>query len=550
VSASTEPDNNPAEEGARELAALQRAVERARSELTQLREDVIAAQRTLHGSQAAQLLEANEQLVLSAVRAQTDAEVTAQEAERALREMSRSAEQDALTELPNRLLFRDRLEQAISGAKRRGTRAALLFMDLNNFKQVNDTLGHAAGDEVLKLAAQRLRSAVRAADTVSRHGGDEFVILLAEVGGASDAAAIADKLGAALAAPSRVADRVIRLTASIGISLYPDDGEDAATLIEGADVAMYRAKRQGLRSFAFRHEDHAGAGPEPMAALPSLQQPLTPHAHAQLAHERQYAHMREANEQLVLAALTAQDLKTAAEQAQARQMELLAVVAHELRNPLTPLRTAAAMLRGARADEPLLLRVQEVIERQVTYMARLVGDLLDVSRANTGKLRVEHHRIDLSQLIDQAVGACRPAMDARLQHIGVFVPSCPLPIEGDPVRMVQVLCNLLDNASKYTQVGGEIGLSVAATEQAAVITVSDNGIGITPQALPKVFDPFVQDAHAVSFNGAGLGIGLTVVRELVEAHGGEVVASSAGTGFGSQFVITLPLAPQATSLQP
>jgi signal transduction histidine kinase len=116
--------------------------------------------------------------------------------------------------------------------------------------------------------------------------------------------------------------------------------------------------------------------------------------------------------------------------------------------------------------------------------------------------------------------------------------------------MVQVLCNLLENASKYTQVGGEIGLSVAATEQAAVITVSDNGIGITPQALPKVFDPFVQDAHAVSFNGAGLGIGLTVVRELVEAHGGEVVASSAGTGFGSQFVITLPLAPQATSLQP
>jgi diguanylate cyclase (GGDEF)-like protein len=550
VSASTEPDNSPAEGVARELAALQRAVERARSELTQLREDVIAAQRALHGSQAAQLLEANEQLVLSAVRAQTDAEVTAQEAERALREMSRSAEQDALTELPNRLLFRDRLEQAISGAKRRGTRAALLFMDLNNFKQVNDTLGHAAGDEVLKLAAQRLRSAVRAADTVSRHGGDEFVILLAEVGGASDAAAIADKLGAALAAPSRVADRVIRLTASIGISLYPDDGEDAATLIEGADVAMYRAKRQGLRSFAFGHEDHAGAGAEPMAALPSLQQPLAPHAHAQLAHERHYAHLREANEQLVLAALTAQDLKAAAEQAQARQMELLAVVAHELRNPLTPLRTAAAMLRGARADEPLLLRVQEVIERQVTYMARLVGDLLDVSRAHTGKLRVEHHRVDLSQLIDQAVGACRPAMDARLQHIGVFVPSCPLPIEGDPVRMVQVLCNLLDNASKYTQVGGEIGLSVAATEQAAVITVSDNGIGITPEALPKVFDPFVQDAHAVSFNAAGLGIGLTVVRELVEAHGGEVVASSAGTGFGSQFVITLPLVPQAASLQP
>jgi signal transduction histidine kinase len=183
-------------------------------------------------------------------------------------------------------------------------------------------------------------------------------------------------------------------------------------------------------------------------------------------------------------------------------------------------------------------------------MARLVGDLLDVSRAHTGKLRVEQHLVDLGKLVDQAVDTCRPAMDARLQHIGVYVPACPLPITGDPVRLVQVLCNLLDNASRYTQVGGEIGLSAAATEQAVVVTVSDNGIGITPQALPKVFDPFVQDTHAVGFNGAGLGIGLTVVRELVEAHGGEVVASSAGTGFGSQFVITLPLASRTTPVQP
>ena len=130
------------------------------------------------------------------------------------------------------------------------------------------------------------------------------------------------------------------------------------------------------------------------------------------------------------------------------------------------------------------------------------------------------------------------------------MPLCSLLIAGDAVRLVQVLCNLLDNASKYTQVGGELGLSVATTEDAVVITVSDNGIGITPQALPKVFDPFVQDAHAIAFNGAGLGIGLTVVRELVEAHGGQVVASSAGTGFGSQFVITLPLLAEALLPQP
>jgi diguanylate cyclase (GGDEF)-like protein len=549
VSASPDPSESAAAKAARELAALQRAVERARSELAQLRADVTAAQTELDSSRAAQLLEANEQLVLSAVRAQTDAEVVAEEAARALEEMSRSAELDALTELPNRMLFRDRLAQAIAGAKRRGTRAALLFMDLNNFKQINDTLGHAAGDEVLKLAAERLRSSVRAADTVSRHGGDEFLILLADVSQIGDAVAIADKLNAALGAPARVANQVIRLTASIGISLYPDDGEDAATLIQGADVAMYRAKRQGLRSFAFQHADAAGHPGAQPAALPSLQQPLAHHEQAQVAQERLNAQLREANEQLVLAALSAQELKAAAEQAQARQMEVLAVVAHELRNPLTPIRTAAALLRLARADEPLLRRVQEVIERQVVYMGRLVGDLLDVSRAQTGKLRLERQRVDLGRLVDESVDACRPAMDARLQHIGVFVPSCALPVEGDPVRLTQVLCNLLDNASKYTQVGGEIGLSVAAAEDVAVITVSDNGIGIPAQALPKVFDPFVQDAHAIGFNGAGLGIGLTVVRELVEAHGGQVVASSAGTGFGSQFVITLPLVAGAPSPQ-
>jgi signal transduction histidine kinase len=315
-------------------------------------------------------------------------------------------------------------------------------------------------------------------------------------------------------------------------------------------VAMYRAKRQGRVSFVFRHGVAAEAIGSSMAVLPSMQQPLTPYAQAQRAHELHYAHLREANEQLVLAALNAQELKVAAEQAQARQMEVLAVVAHELRNPLTPIRTAAAMLKRVRADEPLLLRVQEVIERQVRHMGRLVEDLLDVSRSRTGKLRVEHHRIDLTPLIDEAVDACRPTMDARLQHLGVFVPACPLPIAGDPVRLVQVLCNLLDNASKYTQVGGELGLSVAATEDTVVITVSDNGIGIAPQALPRVFDPFVQDAHAIAFNGAGLGIGLTVVRELIEAHGGQVVASSAGTGFGSQFVITLPLLAGALVPQP
>jgi diguanylate cyclase (GGDEF)-like protein len=232
---------------ARELIQLQQQVAHARAELARLQQDVLEAEKHLGSLQAAQLLEANEQLVLAALRAQTYAETAA----RALNEVSRAAELDPLTELPNRVRLLDRLALAIAIAKRRRGRLALLFLDLDNFKQINDTLGHAVGDEVLKLAAQCLESSVREADTVSRHGGDEFLILLTEVAHATDAVLVAEKVIAALGAPSRVGEHVLRLTASIGISLYPDDGEDADTLIDRADAAMYRAKRDGLGSFAF-----------------------------------------------------------------------------------------------------------------------------------------------------------------------------------------------------------------------------------------------------------------------------------------------------------
>jgi signal transduction histidine kinase len=174
-------------------------------------------------------------------------------------------------------------------------------------------------------------------------------------------------------------------------------------------------------------------------------------------------------------------------------------------------------------------------------MVRLVNDLLDMSRVNTGKLRIERKPVDLAGIIDEAVAACRPAMDTRLQHFSVQAPAHAVWLNADAVRLAQVLRNLLDNASKYTPNGGEIGLSVVVIDETVVMSVSDSGIGITAEALPRLFEPFVQDKHAIGFNGAGLGIGLTVVRELVHAHGGHVVASSAGTGLGSEFVVSLPL---------
>ena len=534
VNAAFDPNAHAAAHALRELAELRRQIEQARAELAQVRAAAAEA-----SSRAAQLVEANEQLVLSALHAQADADAAAEAAAQARREASRPAELDALTQLPNRVVLRDRLTQAVCSARRRDARSALLFVDLNNFKQINDTLGHAVGDQVLKLAARRLASSVRAADTVSRHGGDEFVILLADVGQADDAVVIADKLGVALAAPSQVGDRVIRLSASIGISLYPDDGEDADTLIERADAAMYHAKRHGLRSFVFQRSDPFDEPSGSIAAAP----PLRPAPFDQEASAEQEPHhaLREANENLVLAALAAQQLLAAAEQEQARQMEALAMVAHELRNPLAPIRDAAAVLARGPVNEYLLRRMQGIIERQIAHVSRLVGDLLDVSRARSGRFRLERQTVDMALLIDQAVHSCRPAMDARRQHFDVSVPACALEVDGDPVRLVQVLCNLLDNASKYTPASGEISLRAATTGEAIVLTVSDNGIGITAEALPAVFEPFVRAEHAVGFDGTGLGIGLTVVRELVDAHGGSVAASSAGRGFGSQFVVTLPL---------
>ena len=172
----------------------------------------------------------------------------------------------------------------------------------------------------------------------------------------------------------------------------------------------------------------------------------------------------------------------------------------------------------------------------------LVGDLMDVSRANTGKLHLQPQAIDLTDVVEAAVETCRPSMDIRLQTFTVKLPARPLMLHGDPVRLTQVLTNLLDNASKYTPEGGKIGLKVSVVAGNVELFVSDTGIGISSSALPKIFEPFVQDSHAVAFSGSGLGIGLTVVRELVEAHGGSVVASSEGNDKGSQFTVTLPLA--------
>ena len=497
-----------------------------------------AAESRLGSAESALLIEVNERLVEAALRAREEADTAAGE----LEALSETARHDALTGLPNRALLAEELSWAMVFSRRRNSRLGLLFIDLNGFKDINDTLGHAVGDEVLKRVAERLSNCVRETDTVSRHGGDEFLVLLSEISNAADAARVAEKMVSALAAPCRVGDHVLRLSASIGVSVYPDDGTEAQQLIDKADAAMYRAKSEGRGSFVFRG---AGVAAELLVSQPSfasLRRPLARHEAAVSEHEQRLAEMQEANEALVLAALDAQERQAAAETAQRKQREFMAMLAHELRNPLGPIRNAAAAMTVADSTQPLLPKMHAIIERQVAQMTRLVEDLLDVSRIENGKLRLERMPVDIVALVDAAVEAARPAMDARMQTFQTQMPAGGLGIEGDPVRLVQVFSNVLNNASKYTPHGGAIDLGIEAAGGDVVVTIADTGIGIPADSLTTIFEPFTQGAEAVGSHNGGLGIGLTVVRQLVEAHGGRVHAESAGRGAGSRFVIRLPRA--------
>lgn len=527
-----------------ELAQLREQVRLAREELSRLRRDMDQVV-TDDGGRADQLLEANERLTVAAVRAHAEVESTTS----ALNEASRTAGLDALTQLPNRVLMLDRLTHAIASAGRHATRMALLFVDLDNFKEINDSHGHAFGDHMLRLAAQSLVESVRGEDTVSRHGGDEFLILLAEVSHPSDAVAVADKVVAALSALSEVGAQALHLTATIGISIFPDDGEDPASLIERADVAMYQAKRDASRGVvlygAVPPEERRPASPGVAAASRPARRPVRQGELAYAAHERRHAQLREANEQLVLAAITAQEKQATAELALKRQTEFLALAAHELRSPLGPIRHASTLLGMSRADTKVLNRAMAIIDGQVARIERLVGDLLDVSRFKSGMLNVERRHVDLRALIDAAVDSWRPAIDARRQHLTVRCPSRELGVYGDPARIAQVLDNVLDNASRYTPDHGSIDLSVEVVDHAAVVTFADNGIGIAAESLPRVFELFGRQPPPPTDTAAGLGIGLAVVRELVEAHDGNVRVTSDGRGHGTQVVVTLPLTDSA-----
>ena len=221
--------------------------------------------------------------------------------------------------------------------------------------------------------------------------------------------------------------------------------------------------------------------------------------------------------------------------------EFLAVLAHELRNPLAPIRYAVAMARKEGRREAERVQAQAIIERQVAHMSRLLDDLLDVSRITRGILVLRCVPVDLAAVVATAQEAARPLVEARRHELTLKLPEKPTRLVADPVRLAQVLANLLINAAKYTDAGGRIELEARSDGGTLVVAVRDNGIGISAAMMPRLFTLFAQGSSALERSEGGLGIGLSLVRGLVTLHGGTVTAHSAGVGLGSEFTVRLPL---------
>jgi PAS domain S-box-containing protein len=228
-------------------------------------------------------------------------------------------------------------------------------------------------------------------------------------------------------------------------------------------------------------------------------------------------------------------------EADRRKDEFLAMLAHELRNPLAPIRNALHLLGEPNVGPDALRTAREMMERQVQHMVRLVDDLLDVSRITRGKVQLRLEKVEVSSLIRRAAEAVRPHIESRRHVLEVSLPAEPVILSADPTRLDQILLNLLNNAAKFTDPGGRIALTVSREDGGVLISVRDTGIGIDRELLPRIFEPFMQGDQSLDRSQGGLGLGLTLARNLVEMHGGTLTAFSEGSGRGSELVVWLPI---------
>jgi signal transduction histidine kinase len=359
-----------------------------------------------------------------------------------------------------------------------------------------------------------------------------------------------------------------------GLELYRQlkaGGVDVpAILVTGLreDELLLEALRAGVRDFVLKTEEYLDY------LLPSVERVLK-----QVGIERQLvesrARAREAlrrQHELEVEIAQRKRAEEMLKEADRRKDEFLAMLAHELRNPLAPIRNAVHILQHLMSADEQLRRPLDVINRQSRQLARLVDDLLDVSRITRGQINLRKQTLELAAVVAQAVETSRPLLEARHHRFEIHLPAEPIFVEADPTRLAQVILNLLNNAAKYTEEGGHIrltveqlpspptllpagkrgekptplsplGRGVGGEGNEVILRLRDSGMGIPPEMLPKIFEPFTQVEHTLDRAQGGLGIGLTLVRRLVKLHGGTVQAFSEGRGKGSEFVVRLPTVP-------
>lgn len=236
------------------------------------------------------------------------------------------------------------------------------------------------------------------------------------------------------------------------------------------------------------------------------------------------------------------------QEADKRKDEFIAMLAHELRNPLAPIRTAAQLMRLKDLPEARRDRAREMIERQIDHLVRLIDDLLDVSRITRGLITLQPKLVELGPIVSHAMETARPAIEARQQEMTVQMASEPIFIEGDPTRLAQAIGNVLHNAAKFTPDRGQISLRIGLEDGLATIRIKDTGVGIPAPALPQIFELFARGDYEAPATQPGLGIGLSLVRRFMEMHGGSVVAESEGPGLGSEFILRLPIVTERLAL--
>jgi PAS domain S-box-containing protein len=263
--------------------------------------------------------------------------------------------------------------------------------------------------------------------------------------------------------------------------------------------------------------------------------------------------VRDATGRIVGASKVARDVterrqaEEALREADRRKDEFLALLAHELRNPLAPLRNGLEVMRLAGGNEEILGRARDMMERQLAHMVRLIDDLLDISRINRSKMELRCAPVTLAEVVESAVETARPAIDAARHELTVSLPPEPVPLYADLTRLSQVFANLLNNSAKYTEPGGRVQVAAARDPRNGhvTVTVQDNGIGIPAEDLSRIFDMFSQVDRSVERSSGGLGIGLALVKGLVEMHGGTIEVESPGPGQGSTFTVRLPVSDEA-----